>query len=344
MNQREEPNIDELLNSLIDGELTQRQRIEVQRLILHDVRIAKRLRELQKCKVLVGSLPHAEAPAGMAEQIKASLQRGSLLARQPVRFDERKGARHLLVRNVLATAAMIGLVAILAAVIYTIVAPQSGTERPVAVDDRRPARKVEIESLKPSIVVTAEKSIVRAGPAATKFTGRLELKTNALIAVSAFINRAIEDNGLLEDCIGPRSQRDQGVYAISCSRQRSNLLLANLENIWQRLDSATLFVETDQFGERVVVGGINAGQIAEIVNQDSLPKRVKVARDFAVLNNMAKLLPGREVLAAIDDRRGDLITIPKPVLTSSEKTTKKPASRVKDTGEVNLTIVVVGSE
>jgi hypothetical protein len=69
-----------------------------------------------------------------------------------------------------------------------------------------------------------------------------------------------------------------------------------------------------------------------------------VAKDFAVLNSMDELLPGREILAAIDDRIADLITIPKPVLTSSEKTGKKPAGRQEDGEKVHLTIVVVGSE
>jgi len=35
-----------------------------------------------------------------------------------------------------------------------------------------------------------------------------------------------------------------------------------------------------------------------------------------------------------------LLTIPKPVLTSSEKKIKKPAGQAKDEKEVHLTIVV----
>ncbi len=98
MNQIEEPNIDELLNSFIDGEFTHRQATEVQRLISHDTQIAQRLRELQKCKMLVGSLPFEKAPAEMAEQIKASLAGRIPPGQQPIHFDQRRGARHLLVR------------------------------------------------------------------------------------------------------------------------------------------------------------------------------------------------------------------------------------------------------
>ena len=347
---KENSNIDEVLNSFIDGELTQRQRVEVQRLIAHDAQIAKRLAELQKCKMLVGSLPCAEAPAGMAEEIKASLERRALLGQQLQRPNQREGARHLLVRKVLATAAMIGLFAILGAVIYTIVAPQSVTEKPIAIEDwRKPARKVEVAELKPSTVATAEKLFAEASqplPATSgemEFKGRLELKTSALIAVDAFINRAIEDNGLL-DYLSPKAEGDKNTYALSCSREALSLLLADLDSVWARFDSATLFVETETIGGQVVISGVSAEQIVEIANQASLERCIGVAKDFAVLNSMAELLPGREILAAIDDRRPNLITIPKPVLTSSEKTVKKPASRAEKEEQVHLTIVVTGSE
>ena len=345
----ENPNIDELLNGFIDGELTARQQTEVQRLIAHDAQIAERLRELQQCKMLVGSLPFAEAPAEMAEQIKSSLERRTLLGQQVQGLDEREGARHLLVRKVVAAAAMIGLIAVLGGVIYTIVAPEGVTDKPVAIEGwEQPAGKVEADKVAPAIEVGAEKAIAQAGLVAGGFNGRLELQTSALTAVDAFINRAIEDNGFLGK-VGPKTDGDKSVYALSCSRQGLSLLLADLESVWARFDSATLFVETEQFGEQVVVDAVAAEQIVEIINQDNLKKRIKVARDFAVLNKMAELLPGKEILTAIDYSRTDLITIPKPVLTSavrrpaeSEKTIKKPASQAEEGQKVHLTIVVTG--
>jgi len=344
MKMKENPNIDELLNSFIDGELTARQRTEVQRLIAHDARIAQRLAELEKCKMLVGSLPCAEAPAGMAEEIKASLERGTLFGLQPRHIDERAGARHLLARKVLTAAAMISLVAILGVVIYTIVGPERAPDKPVAVEGwEAPSRKFELDQPVPRVVATAEKPTVGAGLATMGFNGRVELKTNILVAVDAFIKRAIEDSGLLE--YSPlSSQVDKSVYALSGSRETLSLLLVDLENIWERFDSATLFVETDQLDGEVVVEAVTTEQIAEIVNQDNLKNRIKVAKDFAILNNTAKLLRGREILAAINDEGEDLITIPKPVLTSSKKAIKRPASRVEDVEKVHLTIVIVGSE
>jgi hypothetical protein len=124
------------------------------------------------------------------------------------------------------------------------------------------------------------------------------------------------------------------------------LLLADLDNIWKRVDSATLSVETDQLGEQIVVDAVAVEQVAEIVKQDSLEERIELARDFAVLNKMAELSPGREMFAAIDDTKPDLIAIPKPVLTSSEKAIKERPVQPEDDQRVHLTltIVVVGSQ
>jgi len=201
MNDAEYPNIEELLSSFIDGELTDRQRTEIERLIAHGAKLAKRLRELQKCKMLVGSLPHAQAPVEMLDEIKER----TLLTRRAEHLSGWAGTAHLLARKVVAAAAMIGLIAILGAVIFSIVTPESG-------------------------------------PPAAGFTGRLELKTTNLIAADAFVKKAIKDKGL-SDSISLKRQGDKSVYSLHCSREDLNLLLADLEDIWGQFSSTALFVK-----------------------------------------------------------------------------------------------------
>ena len=143
---KEELNIDELLNSFLDGEATERERIEVQRLLTHDAQVAKRLRELEKCRMLVGSLPYAEAPAEIMKAIKTSLGK-SPKAREVGVFEQRRGARHLLIRQVLSVAAMVALVAVLGVVIYTILVPEGSSKQPIATDDLKlPAKKIVVKS------------------------------------------------------------------------------------------------------------------------------------------------------------------------------------------------------
>jgi anti-sigma factor RsiW len=92
---KEIPNLDELLNSFIDGELAPRQHTEVQRLVAHDEKIAQRLKELEQCKMFLSSLPVAEAPPRILENVKASLAGGAIMSEEPLAYDEKIGARHL---------------------------------------------------------------------------------------------------------------------------------------------------------------------------------------------------------------------------------------------------------
>ena len=59
------------------------------------------------------------------------------------------------------------------------------------------------------------------------------------------------------------------------------------------------------------------------------------------LNGWVALVPKYSPDGA--NRSADLTTIPKPVLTSNEKTVKKSADQVKDSEKVSLTIGVTGT-
>jgi len=219
MSERENPKIEELLNSFIDGELAESEQNEVQRLISQDAHIAQQLRELQKTKMLVGSLPAAEAPARILHEIKASMNihaHSAEKTRSEEPSDQRVGVRHLMARKFLSAAAMVGLVAILSGVIYTIVAPEP-----------------DHNSVLPPVALE----------------GRLELKTGTLRTVNTFIDGAIEAKGL-SDSIKLTSQGNKRVYSITCNQEDLNSLLSDLNKIWERCDSKTLFVNTKTQGER----------------------------------------------------------------------------------------------
>jgi hypothetical protein len=326
---KEIPNIDELLNSFIDGELAPRQHTEVQRLLAHDDTIAYRLKELQQCKMFLSSMPVVEAPPQILENVKASLARRTLLGEEPSAFDEQIGARHLLGRKVFAAAAMFGLVAVLAAVVYSILAPTI-PQGPIAAEHRNIPSTIDLTVPAPVTVVAAP------------FSGRIELRTNTLPAVVGFINRAIEENIPSDEWIASDQGEFREPHSLICSSESFNLLLAQLDDIWNKLDSATLFVDTEVFGRKVVVEAVTAEQITDIVNQNDSTSRIQVTRDFAVLNDISEYLPGREILAAIDATM-DLITPPKPVLTWKEKPTTKVASGTEAVKNIHLTITVKDS-
>ena len=305
--------IDELLNSYIDNELTAEQKAEVENLIDQDVKIAQRLRQFQKCRILVGSMPAVEAPASVLDGVKASLAEISLTSEKQSVYEEQAGKKYILVRKVLAAAAMIALAAILSAVIHRFVPLQSAPEKPTT-----------------SVAATSG------------FSGRLELETSALNAVDAFIKSAIDDNGL-SAFITPERRQSRCIYSLSCSREGLRLLLADLDNIWSELDSATLFVDTGVFGVQTVVDDVTTEQIAEIADQVSPEKRIELAKDFDVLNNIEEHLPDKEIREAIEAGDPGLIKdwrILKPVLTSKPKAVDKTANQAQGKQTVRLTIIV----
>jgi hypothetical protein len=343
---KEDINIDELLNSFLDGEATRRERIEVQRLLIHDAQVAKRFRELEKCRLLVGSLPYAEAPAEILQQIKASMGKSPAGTLRAEVFKRRRGARHLLIRQTISVAAMVVLVAVLGVVVYTILAPESPRKQPAAAEDLKlPVKKIVIEPEKTvqPLLTKAEKPIEGAKRFSQGFSGTLRLKTKALAAVDASVGRAIEDSGLALYSLSKQSGGEH-IYTVAGSREAVNLFLSDLDSIWGKFDSATLFVEAGQVGKRVVVDNVKTGQIAEIFKQDDSEARIKVAKDIASFNRIEKQLPGEEMFAAVGHKEDDLITIPKPVLTSGERPITKPAGGAAAKEEVLLTIVIVGSE
>ncbi len=346
--------IDELLNSFIDEELPPRQRTEIQRLVKHDSEIADRLHQLQRGKELLGSLPTAKAPPGILEDVKACLERKTLMPMESLEFstelksnNQRRGARHFFTRQLLTTAATLGLLAVLAGVIYNIVSPASTTETTIVANRPEPPEKIELtvpEQPAPTAVAAAVKPAPLPPPIiiAASFNCRLELTTQALTTVDAAIKRAIEGN--LLNYTAPENQQAKNTYSFTCSSETLNSLLADLQNIWPKFDSMALIIDTDRFGNQILINGIAVNQFAEIINRDKPTDRFQLAKDFAVLNNIAERLPGKQILAAIgNDRNADLTTIPKPVLTSNEKTVKKSADQVKDSQKVSLTIVVKGT-
>jgi anti-sigma-K factor RskA len=319
-NNASDERIDELLNSYIDNELSVEQQAEVERLIDQDTKVAQRLRQFQKCRSLVASMPAAEAPASVLDGVKASLDGILLPSSRQAAYEEHAGKKYLLVRKVLAAAAIIAIAAVLSAVINRFVPIRNVPETPVVVESRKPAA---------------------SAIAASGFSGRLEFKTSSFAAVDAFIKSAIDDNGLSAS-ISPERRQSRRVYSLSCTKEGLNSLLTNLDDIWSEINSATLFVNTEDFGDQIVVDAVTTKQISEIAAQYSPEKRIELAKDIAVLNSVKQHLPDKEIRLAIEAGNSALTKewrMLKPVLTST-RTTTRPAEKAQDKQTVRLTIIL----
>jgi len=204
-------NIEKLLNGYVDGELSVRQQTEVKRLLGNDPKIAGRLRQLEKCKTLISSLPAAKAPPDMAENVMAMLARRSLLGEEPAAINEKAGTRDLFLRKVLTAAAMIALLGVLGMVVYTILAPPAVPRPPSVAGEGRTTDVID-----PPRIMLA------------KFNGRLELKTAAFKEMDAFMDRAVAENGFVR-CTGIERLVDRTTYVLTCGRKGLNRLLERLD-------------------------------------------------------------------------------------------------------------------
>lgn len=326
------PNLDELLSSFIDGELTSRQRAEVQRMAAHDATVARRLRQLQNCKTMFSSLPPAEAPGDLLDQIKQSLERKTLLQEQPVVARRSVGVIHLVFRKFVAAAAMISLLAVLGAVVYQIVAPVSGPgiSPPVAMDPVKPLTPEEEAELAPAMLV-----------ADTGLSGRLELQTAAFVSTDAFIKRAIGTCGLV-DLAEADPAADRRTYHVAGTRESINRLVASLGGVWDGFGSVSFQVDRLQ-GDPVTIEAVMPSQVEAIIARESTEASIQTAEAYAAMNHMSQKMPG-ELSPMIAEDPGSLWAmdaIPMPKLTGPEDSQPTPHTPADGSPQARLTIVLL---
>lgn len=329
------PNLDELLSSFMDGELNPRQRTEVQRLAAHDPEVARRLQQLQNCRTMFSSLPAAKAPSDLLEQIKTSLERHTLLQDPPTPRGRTFGAVQLAFRRLVSVAAVIALVGVLGVVVYQIVSPipQGGVGSKMA-KDLSPA---QTHSLTATPIMVADDG----------FTGRLELRTAKLAQVDTFLGRTIKNNGLLSR-VEPTVSGNQRVYRIAGTRESVNRLVASLSGVWQNyFDSATMQVDRPASAAPVVIEAVTPEQTAGIVAQNSTNATIQTAANYAIMNYMAKNMPGNEIRPLIQKDFGPLVAMvdsfPQPRETGPDNATRTTPAPSQEKAQVNLTIVLLSS-
>lgn len=323
--------IDELLNGYIDDELSPRQQTEVKRLITHDVQIAEKLQQLKMCKTLVSALPSEEAPYDLLEDIKIALERKTLLQENQKHSRKNEGAKHLHLRRILASAAMIALFAVLGTIIYSIITP--GRSGSASIDWKKLTKPVADNS-------TQKPTTLKAAAKPQNMIANIELETDAFIATNAFVKKTIEENGLLNKT-APANSEASGLYYLSSSRSNINLLLADLGYIQQRFKSVNLKIASADNQSSSSVEDISFSQIHEIINQNSFDESKKVAQQIAVMNYTNYNTQAENMLASMFDKTPQSLTIPKPVLTAGGNASNASADKSNDKNKVYLTIKLI---
>lgn len=340
MKDKSKEQIDELLSSFIDGELGERDRTEVKRLIAHDAAIARRLAELEQCRNLLQGVPRERAPEHLAEAVTESLERKLLLSEESHAEPYRVGARQLLLRRVAAAAAMVALIAVLGAVVFNIVRP--GPDGGVRVAQRQPAPDVSTaaggvsEPAGPETAVSEASESMAAVPAERCGQMWLVLATDEHTSTAGALQRAISNNQLT-DCVTINRRGPRTTYTFNCGLEGLEEFVPDLEVCFSRARRRELVVAGRSLDSDVTVEDVRLEQVASLIREADGGSRLAMASDLAALNRLYASLPGGEAEAALRGDIYDALKVAKPVLTGGRKS--EPSGSSAAGGSAILTIV-----
>ena len=324
--------IDEMLNAYLDGELSERQQTEVQRLIAHDSVIAEKFVQLQRQAELIKTLPSEKAPADVLYKTRQSLEKRALLGTDAHSVAERAGEKELYMRKMISAAAMIALVAALFIVVYTILSPTKPPAEPVAGEFPTPTiEKVTPKEIAPETPVP----VVSFMP----FYARLEISTGQPGAVNSVVTKALETNSFATS--SPQRLVDRTIYYTRCSKESLPIFLAELEKAWPKFNSADFYLETQTMGSTVAVKNVTTEQIIAIAGAEDFLSRQQHARKFAAQNEIQQLKLSNRYFAASEIDIPESLVIEKPVLTGNNGEVKTE-SLTEENANLNLTIIITG--
>ncbi len=311
------PDMNEMLNAYMDGELEARQSVEFERLLENSSELRGQLHCLRNVRNLAHHLPSEEAPVELSQQVRFMLERKTLfgegLAERPatVRFSR------LVFQKIRAIAAVLALGAVLSLLVYSIVAPVGPGSESLAIDDK-------------SGSIT---------PAPGPMRGKLELVCAALPVLDSFLMRSVAFNNL-SSCVQREDLVGQCLYYVSCHREDIKPLLSDLNSVWHQFDETAFYVHTGDLGEMIRVSGASVSQVASLINEKDVRKRIEHAKLESVRNSMRNATDLGSVMAALEDRATLSAMPPRPMLTSGEPNRALISDSPKPSERVELTIVL----
>jgi hypothetical protein len=333
--------IEEMLNSYIDGELDERKANEVKRLIGNDEQVRRTFDLLSRYKKLTASVSPVAAPEGFCESVTKQLEREILLADTSVYHHHSAGSRHLIVRRLLTAAAIIVLMGVLSVIVFDIFVPKSDRDKFVNNALNR-KQKPQVLYEKPfADAKPAEDAIIAVPPQKTSpipVVAKLTLVTESPVETDWLIGKALMNTGLFDKTVEIDRKTGFVKYVLSCDRDSLVTLVGELSFIWPNCTDAEFQIGTEQAGKYVTVNNVTAQQVLEICKADNFDRRMRIANDIAIINNAAATDVLRNYFAK-QDTGSELFMPDKPVLTSPEKVQQ---SKSNNSGpKATLTILVI---
>ncbi len=311
------PDMNEMLNAYMDGELEARQSVEFERLLENSSELRGQLRCLKNVRNLVHHLPFEEAPVELSQQVRSMLERKALFGEGLAERPATERLSRLVFQKIRAVAAVLALGVVLSLLVYSIVAPVDPGSESLVVDDK----------------------LGPITPAPGPMRGKLELVCAAMPAIDSFLMRSVEFNNL-SSCVQREDMVGQRLYYVSCHREDIKHLLSDLNSVWHQFDETAFYVNTGDLGEMIRVNGASVSQVASLINEKDVRKRIEHAKLESVRNSMRNATDSGSVMASLEDQMTLSAMPPRPMLTSGEPNRVLTSESPKPGERVELTIVL----
>ena len=331
--------IEELLNSYLDGELDERKSNEIKRLIDNDKEIQSLYDSLKRYKSLMQTVSRVPVPEGLCENITAQLERHILLADTDI-YSHKAGRRHLMARRLMTAAAVIVLAAVLSVIVFDIFVPKSSREQLMTnVLRKRAAKQVLYERPFDETKQEEDKQIVPETAVDAPLVAILTLETKSLIEVDWLVAKALTTTNLFNQTAAIDRQPGSVRYVLNCNKYSLVGLMQELSFIWPQCTNAKMDIGTEQVGKYITISNISTQQLLEICKTENFGQRLRMANDLAVINKVTSSAAINRLYAAADTDY-DLLKPQKPALTSVEKT-QTASQPLDNTKNATLTIIVI---
>ncbi len=307
---KDKPNIDEMLHAYVDGELNTRQKTEVKRLLDRDESLAVQVKRIRQTKQWVGALPRDEAPADMAENVLAILERKTLLGERKVALTPDNSFRHRILRRIQAVAAVVVLFVALAGLVYSIMAPPSGPKK----------HNVTMANQDYDILKEITPEVKLAGT--LSMVGGTDLLTQ--------LNKGLQSCGLKTLGSSASAQGSRHVE-IKCSEATLRALMRSFNLDWSTATDArfTVCALAGRAITPVDIPAVHPSQIVDLVDVADANQGESIAVEMATNNGLKPLRPWEP----------DDMGLPIPIITANE-ILPSPNTPSEESDDVRLVLIL----